>query len=118
MKYLAILSFFTSLALTSPIAVAVPVTAPADEPQLITLEARQSSATSNELETGSSAACPRTIFIFARGSTEAGNMVSTNRSTTYFSMSVVDHHRAHLSALSQQTLLKMRTGRQTSGFRA
>jgi hypothetical protein len=44
MKYLAILSFFTSLALTSPIAVAVPVTAPADEPQLITLEARQSSA--------------------------------------------------------------------------
>ncbi|KAG9191835.1 cutinase [Alternaria panax] len=74
MKSIAVLSLFASLALTSPIAVAVPVTAPADEPQLITLEVRQDSATSNELETGSSAACPRTIFIFARGSTEAGNM--------------------------------------------
>jgi cutinase len=71
MKSIAIISFFASLALTSPIA----IPAPADASQPLTLEARQSSATRNELETGSSAACPRTIFIFARGSTEGGNMV-------------------------------------------
>jgi cutinase len=93
MKSFALLSLFASLALTSPIAVAVPVAAPADEPKLITLEARQSSATSNELETGSSAACPRTIFIFARGSTEAGNMVSTTRSSHKSSI-VAKYHRA------------------------
>lgn len=72
MKSVTILSLFASLVLSSPIA--VPASAPADAPQPIILEARQSSATRNELESGSSAACPRTIFIFARGSTEAGNM--------------------------------------------
>merc|ERR1712014_388131 len=57
MKSITILSLFASLVLSSPIA--VPASAPADAPQPITLEARQPSATRNELE---------------RGSTEAGNM--------------------------------------------
>lgn len=70
MRSFTIVSLFTALSLASPIAVPVP------EPELIHLEARQSS-TRNELETGSSAACPRAIFIFARASTEPGNMVST-----------------------------------------
>lgn len=36
---------------------------------------RQSSSTRKELENGTSANCPKAILIFARGSTEAGNMV-------------------------------------------
>lgn len=40
------------------------------------LAERQLSITRNELESGSSSACPRVIFIFARASTEIGNMVS------------------------------------------
>ncbi|KAK0761957.1 hypothetical protein N5P37_004757 [Trichoderma harzianum] len=39
------------------------------------LAERQLSTTRNELESGSSFACPRVIFIFARASTEIGNMV-------------------------------------------
>ncbi|KAM6476804.1 cutinase-like protein [Trichoderma sp. SZMC 28011] len=38
------------------------------------LAQRQLSITRNELESGSSYACPRVIFIFARASTEIGNM--------------------------------------------
>ena len=34
-------------------------------------------STSNDLERGSSSRCPEVIFIFARASTEPGNMVST-----------------------------------------
>ena len=37
---------------------------------------RQSSTTRTELETGSASACPKAILIYARGSTQAGNMVS------------------------------------------
>ena len=39
------------------------------------VETRQLSSTRNDLETGSSSNCPRVIFIYARGSTEIGNMV-------------------------------------------
>lgn len=38
-----------------------------------TLETRQSSQTRNELQTGGN--CPPIIFIYARGSTEGGNLV-------------------------------------------
>lgn len=41
------------------------------------LEARQSSETRNELQDGG--ACPPIIFIYARGSTEGGNLVCTSR---------------------------------------
>lgn len=39
------------------------------------IESRQLSSTRTELERGSSSNCPKVIYIFARGSTEPGNMV-------------------------------------------
>jgi cutinase len=39
------------------------------------LEARQSGLNRNELQESNGAPCPQAIFIYARGSTEAGNMV-------------------------------------------
>ena len=42
------------------------------------IQARQfgfGTTTRNELENGSAEACPKAIFIFARASTETGNMV-------------------------------------------
>jgi cutinase len=63
---LVLISLLAALAAASPIAIGAP--APG------ALDARQLSSTSNELETGSSAACPRTIFIFGRASGEIGNM--------------------------------------------
>ncbi|KAF9693997.1 hypothetical protein EKO04_007732 [Ascochyta lentis] len=69
MKLLA-LSMLTSLAAASPITLAVP--------QADTLEVRQFGAsTRNELEQGDSSSCPKAIFIFARASTETGNMGSS-----------------------------------------
>ncbi|KAJ4361591.1 hypothetical protein N0V95_001752 [Ascochyta clinopodiicola] len=66
MKFLAF-SMLTSLAAASPIVLAAP---PAD-----TLEVRQlGTSTRNELAQGSSSNCPQVIFIFARASTETGNM--------------------------------------------
>ncbi|KAF2011084.1 carbohydrate esterase family 5 protein [Aaosphaeria arxii CBS 175.79] len=59
MKFLSVLSL-ASLAIAIPVDVVSP---------------RQSSSTTRtELESGSSSACPKAIFIYARGSTEAGNM--------------------------------------------
>ena len=66
MKFILI-SLLTVLAAASPISIATP--------EAEAIEARQLSSTSNELETGNSAACPRAIFIFARASGEVGNMV-------------------------------------------
>ncbi|KAI8931309.1 hypothetical protein NX059_011651 [Plenodomus lindquistii] len=81
---LLVISLLTTLAVASPIA--APVAFAIEEPEAVAvavpetaLEVRQSTIIRNELETGSSAACPRAILIFARGSTEGGNMVSTTK---------------------------------------
>ncbi|KAF2130033.1 carbohydrate esterase family 5 protein [Dothidotthia symphoricarpi CBS 119687] len=77
MKSFAIVSLLSALSIASPIAPPIAITQPVvvatPAPEANTLEARQSS-TRTELELGSSSACPKAIFIFARGSTEAGNM--------------------------------------------
>jgi hypothetical protein len=75
MKSFTIISLLTSLAIASPIAVPAPVA----EPEPLRLYTRQLGFTRNELETGSSSSCPKVIFIYARGSTEIGNMVSILR---------------------------------------
>jgi cutinase len=72
MKLLHILLTTVSLVAAAPIIQDLP-----EEAQIAT---RQIGSTSNELETGSSSACPRAIFIFARGSTEPGNMASSSYS--------------------------------------
>ncbi|KAI8165693.1 Cutinase 1 [Colletotrichum sp. SAR 10_70] len=63
MKFLSVLSLAITLAAAAPVEVETGVA----------LQTRQSS-TRNELETGSSSACPKVIYIFARASTEPGNM--------------------------------------------
>lgn len=63
MKFLAIISLCAALVAAAPVEVAVD------------LEVRQTGLTRDELQSGSSSACPRVIFIFARASTELGNMV-------------------------------------------
>ncbi|KAL9949200.1 hypothetical protein D7B24_008693 [Verticillium nonalfalfae] len=74
MKFLSIVTVLATLA------VALPVEPAAEEAEVLVsrnelavLEARQSS-TRSELESGSSSRCPRAILIYARGSTEPGNM--------------------------------------------
>ncbi|KAM0322576.1 hypothetical protein ACHAQA_009423 [Verticillium albo-atrum] len=76
------MKFFTVLSLAVALTAALPVEPVADEAEALVsrneiavLEARQSS-TRNELESGSASNCPRAILIFARGSTEPGNMVA------------------------------------------
>lgn len=69
MKFFAILSLCATLIAAVPVEVVV-------EAGVADLEVRQTGLTRNELESGSSSACPRVIFIFARASTELGNMVS------------------------------------------
>ncbi|KZL82629.1 cutinase [Colletotrichum incanum] len=68
MKFLAIVSLAVTLAAAAPVEVAVVDAGVAD------LEIRQTGSTRNELESGSSSACPKVIYIFARASTEPGNM--------------------------------------------
>jgi hypothetical protein len=65
------LSLLACLAAASPIAV----------PEAIDVEARQLglSSTETELEQGSSSSCPKAILIFARASTETGNLVHPSR---------------------------------------
>jgi cutinase len=66
------------LGLSAVLASALPVeqeTRDVTEVSGVQLETRQST-TRNDLESGSSSRCPEAILIYARGSTEPGNMVS------------------------------------------
>jgi cutinase len=68
MKFLT-LSMITAFAAASPIS-------PAAKFSENEIQARQfGTTTRNELEDGRAGACPEAIFIFARASTESGNMV-------------------------------------------
>lgn len=70
MKFLQLLALAgLATALPAPAAAPVEVDHTAGE-----IEARQLSSTRTDLERGSSSNCPRVIYIFARGSTEPGNM--------------------------------------------
>jgi cutinase len=60
-------SLFVALAAASPITV--------QEPSIGDIKARQLGSSKTELESGSAGACPKAILIFARGSTESGNLV-------------------------------------------
>lgn len=62
MKFLALFATALSLVAAAP----------------IELDERQLSTTRNDLENGNSNNCPDVIFIFARASTEIGNMVSSS----------------------------------------
>jgi hypothetical protein len=75
MKFFAA-SLLASLAAASPIAAPEPSNAEVEA--LVArehLEARQLFGSRNELEQGSSSSCPKAILVFARGSTETGNLV-------------------------------------------
>ena len=61
------LAILATLAATSPIVL--------PESETIEIQARQLGSSRTELESGSSSACPKAILIFARGSTETGNLV-------------------------------------------
>lgn len=66
MRFLVVV-LFAALASASPIVIS--------KSEAIELQARQLGLSSSELETGSSSACPKAILIYARGSTETGNLV-------------------------------------------
>lgn len=72
MKFLAIISLCAALVAAAPVEAPVEV---AIDAGVGALEVRQGGLTRDELQDGSSSACPRVIFIFARASTELGNMV-------------------------------------------
>lgn len=75
MKFFAIISLCAALVAAAPIEDPIEV---AVDTSVADLEVRQAGLTRNELETGSSSACPKVIFIFARASTELGNMVRSS----------------------------------------
>ncbi|KAH7131449.1 cutinase [Dactylonectria estremocensis] len=78
MKFIAIVAIAATLTAGLPTArVVIKDTPVARDEGLALIEARQSSSSRSELENGSSSACPQAILIFARGSTEAGNMGTT-----------------------------------------
>ncbi|KAF2030391.1 cutinase-domain-containing protein [Setomelanomma holmii] len=69
MKYFTV-ALLAALAAASPVAVPEAVL----EVQIGAFEARALSSTSTELEDGSASSCPKAVLIFARGSTEGGNL--------------------------------------------
>ena len=78
-------NIFSTLAFAASLVSAAPFEG---VPEARDLEARQSSRR-NDLENGDSSNCPDVILIFARGSTEAGNMVGT---TLQFPIALPRHH--------------------------
>jgi hypothetical protein len=69
---------FLAASLLATLAAASPIAAPAPEFQMANdLEVRQfgSIGSKSELEQGSAGSCPKAILVFARGSTETGNLV-------------------------------------------
>lgn len=82
MKFLQLLSAAGLSA--AGLAAALPTSQPAE------IEARQLSSTRNDLENGSSANCPRVIFIFARASSEPGNMVRTRLLSSMYQTPTAD----------------------------
>lgn len=74
------MKFFSILALTGSLAKALPVES-AGTGDMIKFASEEDARlmesffVRNDLETGSSSECPNAIFIYARGSTEPGNMV-------------------------------------------
>jgi cutinase len=70
MKFFA-LSVMTALAAASPVS----STAQFSENEVQARQFGFGTSTRNELENGRAGACPKVIFIFARASTETGNMV-------------------------------------------
>ncbi|KAI6781740.1 uncharacterized protein J7T54_004906 [Emericellopsis cladophorae] len=76
MKFLALTAALAAMATALPIEdsfTSVEIRNADLELETVQLETRQSS-TRNELETGSASSCPDAILIYARGSTEPGNM--------------------------------------------
>lgn len=72
------MKFFQLLAATTSLVAALPTTpAPVQVEQLQSaeIEVRQLNSIRTDVERGSSSRCPKVIYIFARGSTEPGNMV-------------------------------------------
>lgn len=72
------MKFFGTILLAA-LAIASPVILP--EFEASELQARQLGSSRTELESGSSSACPKAILIFARGSTETGNLVCRSGSS-------------------------------------
>jgi hypothetical protein len=78
MKFFAA-TLLATLATASPVTLAEP-----SNNELESLVARQLvGGSKNELETGSASACPKAILVFARGSTETGNLVSSDTIYSY-----------------------------------
>ncbi|KAH8724171.1 cutinase 1 [Phaeosphaeriaceae sp. PMI808] len=63
---------FIAVSLLASLAAATPISSPEVGIELVPRE----SVSKTELESGSASACPKAIFIFARGSTEGGNLGS------------------------------------------
>lgn len=64
---------FFAVTLLAALTAASPIIIPQSD--AVELQARQFGTSRTELESGSSSACPKAILVFARGSTETGNLV-------------------------------------------
>ncbi len=90
---------FLQLLTAAGLVAALPAAAPIENvAEIAEIEARQLSSTRNELESGSSSNCPKVIFIFARASTEIGNMVCLSLPYTWNSQHKLTLNRAPLPA--------------------